>query len=76
VEHLVGGRRRRLTPEIHNQAIARDELIGSQREKGQQNTLSPRSNRYFKAALANDLERAKQAEIQTVTTVTPGTGPS
>jgi hypothetical protein len=31
---------------------------------------------YFKAALANDLERAKQAEIQTVTTVTPGTGPS
>jgi hypothetical protein len=59
VEHLVGGRRRILAPELLHEPVARNELVGPQDQQCQQGALSPRSDRKHPAAIAGDLERAK-----------------
>ena len=64
VKHLVGRSRRRLSPQLIHQPIALDQLVGSQDQQGQQGALSPRTNRKLDAAIADGLERAKQAKVQ------------
>jgi hypothetical protein len=65
VKHLLRRRRRRLPPQLVNQPIARDRLVRPEDQQGQQGTPPARSNRERDPAIADDLEWAQQAEVQT-----------
>jgi hypothetical protein len=69
VQHLVRRRRRRLAPELLHKPIAGNQLVRPQEQQRQQSALAPGANRDLGTAIANDLEWAKQAKIQTFTTV-------
>jgi hypothetical protein len=64
VKHLVRRRRGRLSPQLVHQPVARNQLIGPKEQQSQQGTLSPRANRKREAAIIDDLQGAKQAEVQ------------
>ena len=65
VEHLLRRRRRRLTPELLHEPLARDELVGPQKQQGEEGTLPSCAYLKREAAVPNDLKRAKQAKVQT-----------
>ena len=63
VEHLVGGGRRRLAPQVLHQPVPRHRLVSPQQQEDQEGALSPGSDRELARAVIDYLKRAKQAEI-------------